>query len=100
MTFDIFTSQRVSCFGQYDRIDDLVPFNLRGDKGPVFRQFLVDEFHFSAVFQCLDPLLVWHFRFAACLSGKPMPESDPHRPLDRLHVLTRNMIGALRPEVM
>jgi hypothetical protein len=22
---------------------------------------LVDEFHFSAVFKCFDPLFVWHF---------------------------------------
>jgi hypothetical protein len=39
--------------------------NLRGDKCPVFRQFLVDEFHFSAVFQCFDPLFVWHFRISS-----------------------------------
>ena len=52
--------QRVSCFDQYDRIDDLIPFNLRGDKCPVFRQFLVDEFHLPAVFKFLDPLFVWH----------------------------------------
>src|SRR5260370_6189715 len=60
MTFNILTTQRVSCFCQYDRIDDLIPFNLRGDKGPVFRQFLVDEFHIPAVFKFLDPLFVWH----------------------------------------
>src|SRR3984893_14099621 len=60
--FNILTTDGVSCFGQYDRIDDLIPFNLRGDKRPVFRQFLVDEFHLSAVFKFLDPLFVWHFR--------------------------------------
>jgi len=60
MTFNILTTQRVSCFGQNDRIDDLIPFNLRGDKCPVFRQFLVDEFHLPAVFKFLDPLFVWH----------------------------------------
>jgi hypothetical protein len=49
MAFDIFTTQRVSRFGQYDRIDDLIPCKLRGDKRPVFRQFLVDEFHFAFV---------------------------------------------------
>src|SRR5208337_2199226 len=65
MTFNIFMAQRVSCFGQYDRIDDLIPFNLRGDKCPVFRQFLVDEFYFSTVLQCFDPLFVWHFRIAS-----------------------------------
>src|SRR5216683_7993177 len=62
MAFNIFTTKRVSCFGQYDRIDDLITFKLRGDKRPVFRQFLVDEFHSSVVFKCFDPLLVWHVR--------------------------------------
>src|ERR1700730_13284741 len=66
MTFNIFTTKRVSCFGQYDRIDDLIPRKLSGDKCPVFRQFLVDEFHFSAVFKCFDPLFVWHFRISSC----------------------------------
>ena len=60
MAFNIFTTQRVSCFGQYDRIDDLIPLNLRCDKCPVFGQFLVDEFHLPAVFKFLDPLFVWH----------------------------------------
>jgi len=27
---------------------------------PVFRQFLVDEFHLPAVFKFLDPLFVWY----------------------------------------
>ncbi len=40
----------------------LITFKLRGDKRPVFRQFLVDEFHSSVVFKCFDPLLVWHVR--------------------------------------
>jgi hypothetical protein len=62
MAFNIFTAQRVSCIAQYDRIDDLIPCKLRGDKCPVFREFLVDEFHFSTVFKCFDPLFVWHFR--------------------------------------
>ena len=60
MAFNIFTIQRVSCFGQYDRIDDLIPCDLRGEKRPVFRQFLVDEFHLPAVFKCFDPLFVSH----------------------------------------
>jgi hypothetical protein len=54
--------KRVSCFGRYDRIDDLVLCNLRADKYPLFRQFLEDEFHFSAFFKCFDLLFVWHFR--------------------------------------
>src|ERR1700738_2521635 len=62
MTFNIFMTQRVSCIGQYDRIDDLIPCKLRGDKCPVFREFLVDEFHFSTVFKCFDPLFAWDFR--------------------------------------
>ena len=67
MTFNIFTTKRVSCFGQYDRIDDLITCKLRGDKCRVLWQFLVDELHFSAVFKCFDPLFVWHFRIS---SGK------------------------------
>jgi hypothetical protein len=30
MTFTIFTTQRVSCFGQYDRIDGFISCKLRG----------------------------------------------------------------------
>src|ERR1700687_5372670 len=62
MAFNIFTSKRVSCFGQYDRIDDLITCKLRGEKRPVHRQFLVDELHVSAVCKCFDPLFVWHVR--------------------------------------
>lgn len=62
MTFHILTTQRVSCSGQYDRIDDLIAFNLSSDKCPVFRQFLVDEFHLPAVFKSLDPIFLWHVR--------------------------------------
>lgn len=60
MAFNIITTQRVSCIGQYDRIDHLIPFSLRGDKCPVVRQFLVGEFDFSANFECLYPLFVGH----------------------------------------
>jgi len=60
MAFNIISTQRVSCIGQYDRIDHLIPFSLRGDKCPVVRQFLVGEFDFSAVFECLYPLFVGH----------------------------------------
>ncbi|OLB31539.1 MAG: hypothetical protein DMG41_35665 [Acidobacteria bacterium] len=62
MAFNIFTTKRVSCFGQYDRIDDLITFKLRGDKRPVVGQFLLDEFHSPAVFKFPDPLFVWHVR--------------------------------------
>src|ERR1700681_1302499 len=61
MAFNIFTAERVSCFGQYDRIDDLITFKLRREMSSVHRQFLVDEFHCSAVCKCFDPLFVWHF---------------------------------------
>ncbi len=68
VAFDIFTTKRVPCFGQHDGIDHLIMRNLGGDKCPVFRQLLVDEFHFSAVFKCFDPLFVWHFCYP--YSGK------------------------------
>jgi hypothetical protein len=60
MAFHFLVTQRVSCSGQHHRIDNLVAFNLCSDKSAVFRQFLVNEFHFPAVFKPLDPLLVWH----------------------------------------
>jgi len=58
MIFDVFITQRVSRFGQYDRLDNLIPSNLRGNKCPIVRQFLVDDFHLPAVFKFLDPLFV------------------------------------------
>lgn len=61
MTFNIFTTKRDSCLGQYDRIDHLIPCKLSGDKRPVFRQCLVNEFHSSAIAKCFDPLFVEHF---------------------------------------
>jgi hypothetical protein len=61
VAFNIFTAQWVSGSGQYDRIDDLVPCKLRCHEGPIFRQFLVDEFHFSAVCKCLNPVFILHF---------------------------------------
>jgi len=64
-TFNIFATKRIACFGQQNRIDDFLSRKLRSHKRPVFRQFLVEEFNFSAVFQCFDPLFVWHFRVAA-----------------------------------
>src|SRR5580700_39001 len=64
MTFNVFTTERVSCFGQYNRIDDLITCKLRGNKRAVFRKFLVDEFYFSSVLKGLDPLFVWHRRIS------------------------------------
>src|ERR1700675_3710447 len=66
MTFNILAAQRVSCLTQYNRIDDFISFKLRGEKRPVFRQFLVDEFHSSAVFKCFDPVFVLHVRSLTC----------------------------------
>jgi len=60
MTFHISTAQRVSCIGQHNRIDNLMARKLRGNKCPVLRQFLIDEFHFSAVFKYFNPFFVWH----------------------------------------
>src|SRR6476646_2658677 len=65
MNFNVFPVERISCLGQYDRIDDLIPSKLGGEKRPIFRQFLVDEFHCSAVFKCFDPLFVRHCRSSA-----------------------------------
>ena len=53
MAFNIFTAKRVYCFGQYDRIDDLITGKLRSDKRTVHRQFLVDEFDLSSVCKSL-----------------------------------------------
>ena len=64
MAFNIFTSKRISRFGQYHRMDDLIAFQLCGEKRAVFRQFLVDEFHLPAVFKFLDPLVVCHIALA------------------------------------
>jgi hypothetical protein len=61
MAFNIFTAKQVFCFGQYDRIDDLILCKLRREKRSVHRQFLVNEFYFSAFCKYFDPLLVWHF---------------------------------------
>jgi hypothetical protein len=35
--FNAFPTERFSCFGQYDRIHDLVTFKLRGEECSVFR---------------------------------------------------------------
>src|SRR5271156_5185105 len=64
MAFNIFTTKRDSCLRQYDRIDDFITCKLCGDKSPVVRQFEVDKFNFSAVFKCLDPRFVLHFRIS------------------------------------
>src|SRR5664279_2255690 len=60
MTLNILSAKRVSCFGQYDRIDNLIPLNLCSDKCPIIGQFLVYEFHFSTVFNRFDPFILWH----------------------------------------
>ena len=65
MTFNAFATKRVSRSGQYDGVDDLITLNLRGDKRTVFRQFVVEEFHFSAIWKFFDPLFVRHFRITS-----------------------------------
>src|SRR6267143_6235005 len=65
MTFNIFTTEGIFLFGQYHGIDDLITCPLSRDKCPFFGQFLVDEFHFSAVFKGFDPLFVWHVRISS-----------------------------------
>jgi hypothetical protein len=47
--FNTFATERISRSGQYHQIEELIGSNLRGDNRPVFRQILLEEFHFSAV---------------------------------------------------
>lgn len=65
VVFNIFTARRVSSSGQYDRVDDLVACKLHRHEGPIFREFLVEKFHFSAVCKCLDRVFIWHFRVSS-----------------------------------
>ena len=65
MAFNIFATKRDSCLRQYDRIDDLITCKLSGDKRAVVRQFQVDEFNLSAIFERLNPRFVLHFRIPA-----------------------------------
>src|ERR1700730_6753355 len=90
MAFNIVTTKRVPCFGQYDRIDDFTTGELRGDKRPAFRQFLVDEFHVSAVCKCFDPLFVWHFRILSVLRFSRSIEERPVRNLRTLSEIPHN----------
>ena len=60
MAFHIFTTEGISCLGQYNRIDNWIAGDLGGEERTVVGEFLVDEFHASAAFEGLDPLLVWH----------------------------------------
>ena len=80
VAFNIFMTKRVSCFRQYNRIDNLITCKLRGDKRPVFRQFLVDEFYFSAVLKRLDPLFVSHCRISTSRKISVLPERLAQRP--------------------
>src|ERR1700677_787324 len=74
MTLNFSATEGVFCVGQYDRIDNFVALNLRGDKHPV-RKFLVGKFHSSAICNCSNPLVVWHFRLAGDLSANNTPSS-------------------------
>jgi hypothetical protein len=51
LALNMFATQGGSSVSQYNRIDDPIPFNLRGDECTIFRQFLAGESHFSAVFE-------------------------------------------------
>ena len=51
MAFNIFTTKRVFCFDQHHGINDLITCNLRGAKCTFHQQFLVREFHFSALYK-------------------------------------------------
>jgi hypothetical protein len=85
MTLNFFMTQRIFCFRQYDRIDDFIPCNLRGDKCLAFRKFLVDEFHFSAVFEFLKLIAILGF---GCDGNANVSENNskpvtPHRSDDK-----------------
>jgi len=55
MIFNFFATERVFRVAQYDGINDFVAFDLSGEKRPLV-QFLVGEFHSSAICQRFDPL--------------------------------------------
>ncbi len=77
---------------------------------PVFRQFLVDEFHLPAVFKFLDPLFVWYvhsstgevsgcrkytlFRARNCGSGKEVGISESGQSSNRIGKVE---VGGTRP---
>src|ERR1700687_2269488 len=65
MAFNFCTTKRICYVGQYDRIDDLVTFNLRGDERLYLKKILIGEFTSSAVFKCFNPLFIWHFSLSA-----------------------------------
>ena len=56
MSFNFFMTKRVLRVGQYDGIHDFVAFDLSGEKRPLV-QFLVGEFHSSAICKRLNPLV-------------------------------------------
>jgi hypothetical protein len=56
MSFNFFMTKRVFRVGQYDGIHDFVAFDLSGKKRPL-GQFLVGEFHSSAIRQRFNPLV-------------------------------------------
>jgi hypothetical protein len=56
MSFNFFMTKRAFYFGQYDGIDDFVAFDLSGEEHHLV-QFLVGEFHSSAICKRFDPLV-------------------------------------------
>jgi hypothetical protein len=56
MSFNFFATKRFFRVGQYDGIDDFVAFDLSGEKRRLV-QFLVGEFHSSAICKRFNPLV-------------------------------------------
>jgi hypothetical protein len=56
MIFNFFATERVFRVAQYDGVNDFVPFDLSGEKRALV-QFLVGEFHSSAICKRFDPLI-------------------------------------------
>jgi hypothetical protein len=99
MAFNGFAAEWILCLGQYHRIDDLIPANLRGDERSVFLQFLIDKLHDPAVIECFDPFFVCHlrdpsaqiagfWRFLPFLPGAPPPSGGVTFP-SRMDCATR-----------
>src|SRR6478672_12670257 len=84
MSFNFFMTKRVFRVGQYDGIDDFVAFHLSGKKRPL-GQFLVGEFHSSAICKRFNPLVAHSappkWRFSRPLVAISFGQSFQDRPL-------------------
>ena len=54
--FQLLRTERVFRIAQYDGVNDFIPFDLSGEKRALV-QFLVGEFHSSAICKRSDPLI-------------------------------------------